>query len=1197
MTNKAPTTIFKNSFSEEIWDSTYQYYKDDNVDDTMYRVARGIAEGEYTEEAKKLWTEEFFEMLSEFKGTTGGRIYANAGTESKGTTLFNCISGETLVQTDNGLIRADEIPQNKIINVLTENSKYEPSTWNSYGQQSLYKVIFNTGDYVYATDKHEWVVTIGNGKTKKTTTLDLVGNNIPLIGNDKYEYLSDDEYIKGIQNGLMFGDGYVYTHLSLGEKFSKLPQFGDSRHLIQDYFGHCCIAPYNGDDEGMHYVNGLPPELKEVPIVENHSMDYLRGFIAGAIGADGCVDSRGSVSLFSANYDKLTTIRNIASHCGLPSISLRLERSNIAYDGTEKMGSNLWKLTFVKKFFQNDEKLIIKNAHKEKMQNSPVSKNKTSIKCISVEETDRFEEVYCCEQESTHTFTIENGILTGNCFVGGLTKDPDSIEGIMTHLKWQSKTLCSEGGWGENFSYIRPRGAFIHGINVESPGVVKFMEMFDSSSDVITSGSGLVSKNPKAKKKIRKGAQMAILSIWHPSIFEFISAKQNQGKLTKFNMSVDCSDEFMQKIIKVKELQSQLNDDMSEEDLMELKAKIAEEDKWDLVFPDTQDPQYKQIWDGDIQTWKSAGGKIDVYETVSATDLWNAITDKTYNRAEPGILFLDRANALAPATYHPEERLRASNPCAEQIMSAFSICCLGSINLTQMLNDNFTDFDYDKVARTAKTMVRFLDNVNNVSKTPLPQYDHSRDHKRRIGVGVLGWGSALLMLKTKFASPKALELQEKLMSLIARSSYEASIDLAIERGMYTNCIPAKHAEEIFVKRLNLSDEYMEKLRTTGIRNSSILSIQPTGNTGIFANNVSGGLEPVFMHEYIRTVIVNSMPDDIAHACPKWYQGEWYETEIFKKAKEGDEDILKGVGPDGTVYKIDVNRGLTKEVLCEDYGVAELKKRGEWNPDADWASSTMDLSVQDHLNDMSGFAKYIDSSMSKTINVPNDYSFEDFQNVYLDGYKTGNIRGITTYRDGSMTSVLSAAEEKTIEGEEEIILDDVKLPESSPAEIKILRAEGKKYYVTTSFFPETNRPFAMFVKSNYIEKSVVADEAVELLIELAESKGIPSAYIQDQVKKMVNDNNINKVARAISLCLRHGVLIRNIVLTLEKSETAVIGSFTHAIKRHLLNYVKDGETVEVGDVMKDTLCGEACSGIMKFEAGCAVCTTCGLGACN
>ncbi|NCB21111.1 MAG: hypothetical protein EOM88_04330 [Clostridia bacterium] len=225
-----------------------------------------------------------------------------------------------------------------------------------------------------------------------------------------------------------------------------------------------------------------------------------------------------------------------------------------------------------------------------------------------------------------------------NCFVSPRTgNDLDSLDKIIEDLKNQAFTLKSEGGWGQNFSWIRPRGSFIAGIGVESPGAVKYMELYDKASEIITSGSGKKSSNKKAKGKIRKGAMMGILDVWHKDIVEFITAKQHPGRLTKFNVSVNCSDEFMEKV-------------MTDGD-----------DSWDLIFPETDFEKYNDEWDGDIKKWKTKGYPVKVYQTVSAKWLWNLIMESTYNRAEPGVLFLDRANDFNPLYYG--ENINSTNPC------------------------------------------------------------------------------------------------------------------------------------------------------------------------------------------------------------------------------------------------------------------------------------------------------------------------------------------------------------------------------------------------------------------------------------------------------------------------------------------------------------------------------------------------------
>lgn len=1124
-----------------------------------------------------------------------------------------------------------------------------------------------------------------------------------------------------------------------------------------------------------------------------------------------------------------------------------------------------------------------------------------------------------------------------NCFVSPRRgNDLDSLDKIIDDVKNQAFTLKSEGGWGQNFSWLRPRGTFISGIGVETPGAVKYMELYDKVSEIVTSGSGKKSNNSKAKGKIRKGAMMGTIDCWHPDIIEFITAKQQPGRLTKFNISVNCTDEFMDRVIK-------LHDDHNE-DL----------DKWDLIFPDTTFEKYDE-WDGDIKKWQDKGYPIIVHATVSVKMLWNLIMESTYNRAEPGVLFLDRANDLNPLYYG--EHIAATNPsmpagtlvhtrdgifpieqlenksfqvksldgtwsdakcflsgeneelielefgankiirstpkhkwpvldtkknivknvetgqlkvgdliplnrnedigiygdmsltwdegffvgyflgdgwftkrknapgyncgvtfgnteqdmadkvigivntlkenkstltirkrenlgeelcfqfsdnhlmsellnryklnplekkipnsvwqgndeyikgfvdgllssdghvsevtnsglcitfsssrkdlavgfakllgfagintslchkiiknasfpngktydrtyeiyrvkingnsilkfnkvftishrskneklkklvtyiennsrkmknsdyikikkispsnservwdisvyhdqhvfptewsytgnCGEQVLAPGGVCCLGSINLTQFVKDS--DFDYEKITKYVKYMVRFLDNVNQFSNAPLPEYIDSMRNKRRIGIGILGWGSALFMLETRFGSEKAGMFREKLMQTISKSAYEASIDLAIEKGMFTYCDPIKHSEGKFVKSLGLSEEYMNKLRTTGIRNSSLLSVQPTGNSSIFANVVSGGLEPIFMPEYIRTVIVPTAPEEIADKTPKWYEGEWFETELFKFTKEGDEDILKGTY-NGTVYKIDMNRGLLKEVECKDYGVRYLEQLGKWNPSADYAVTALSgLTAEDHLNDLVGFTKYIDSAASKTINLPNEYSFDQFKDIYLTAYKTGHIKGVTTYRSGTMATVLSAKETDDSGYEEEIILDNVKMPTSTEATMKVLKAEGRKWYLTIVWNESKTRPFALFVHTNHHEKSVTTHNGTDRLLELAVEKNIPQQFIESVKEKIDNDNNATKITRVISLLLRHGVAIKNIVAILQKVDNVYVGSFLFQITKYLASFIKDGEKVD------DEVCLECGSKTIIFQEGCKKCVTCGSSKCG
>lgn len=1077
--------------------------------------------------------------------------------------------------------------------------------------------------------------------------------------------------------------------------------------------------------------------------------------------------------------------------------------------------------------------------------------------------------------------TEYSGTTLLNCFVSPRSgSDLDSLDQIINDLKNQAFTLKSEGGWGQNFSWIRPRGSFIHGIGVESPGAVKYMELYDKASEIITSGSGKKKLNQKGKKKIRKGAMMGILSCWHPDVVEGITAKQHQGRLSKFNISINCTNDFMDKV-----------------------TGKDPNDSWNLVFPDTTFEKYKEEWDGDITEWKSKGYPIIVYQTVSAKWLWDTIMESTYNRAEPGVIFLDRANEWNTVYYNRRAKLIASNPCfsyytpiltdngyknigdlcdtevslvncdgnvskgkvwcsgekevyeyrlsnrksircthdhvfkdnegvsseiqymvgkrlmpfcigktsptnvesfkagfilgdgevhrlksdshrglvvnignndidvanlfgfdgpgrhysrdameiaikyglcseiyenkvlpdsvdddfmmglysangcvlkdynrvsfkttssnlalqilkwlkdnhsieayittnkpkkikfyngtylcavsydvnigryddivkffehisfiqrykvdritanlkryapkvisskfigtekvydfnepltnwgvingviahncGEQILPAGGVCDLGSMNLTQFIGPD-GNFDFVKFKKYVSYMVRFLDNVNDYTLAPLTQYkDFLRDF-RRIGVGVMGWGSLLVMMGIKFASQEASDLRDQIMETLRKTAYEASIDLADEKGMFPLCDPILHAAGKFVQSIGLSDEYMNKLRLYGIRNSSLISIQPNGNTGVYANVVSGGLEPIFSDIYTRTIIVNSTPDEIFHLTPKFYEGEWKETDLFKFAKEGDEDILRGEF-NGTVYKIDRSRGLLKEVECKDYSVRYLESLGKWDRDALYIVPAHELTAEQHLNDLIGFMRYIDSSASKTINLPYEYPFESFKDIYLNAYKSGYVKGVTTYRSGTMAAVLSLNDTNGSSEEEEIILDTVKMNESSDATMKILRAEGRKWYMTVVWNEPKSRPFAIFVQTNHPEKTVTTNDAVDLLFELAEKKKIPVQYIDDVKNKVSGDINSRKITRALSLLLRHGVAIRDIVNTLNKVENVFIGSFLFQITKYLSTLIKDGEKVE----------GEKCSncemtGTLIYQEGCKVCSSCGSSKCG
>ena len=260
-----------------------------------------------------------------------------------------------------------------------------------------------------------------------------------------------------------------------------------------------------------------------------------------------------------------------------------------------------------------------------------------------------------------------------NCFVHAVNdtniKDPDSIDGIYTMLKAQAHTLKSEGGYGINASWIRPRGTYVKGIGSRTPGVVKFMELWNKSSEIITMGSDYIHGEVKKdeKKKIRKGAQMLVLNVWHPEIKEFITAKQTPGRLDKFNISAGITNGFMEAL---------KNDEL-----------------WNLEFPDTSFEKYHE-WDGDLDLWKEQGYPVEIYETIPAREIWDLIMKSTYNRNDPGVLFLDLFNKLNPLYY--AEKIFTTNPCVtgDTIVQTDK----GKITILELINngiENYKILSYD----------------------------------------------------------------------------------------------------------------------------------------------------------------------------------------------------------------------------------------------------------------------------------------------------------------------------------------------------------------------------------------------------------------------------------------------------------------------------------------------------------------------
>ena len=363
-----------------------------------------------------------------------------------------------------------------------------------------------------------------------------------------------------------------------------------------------------------------------------------------------------------------------------------------------------------------------------------------------------------------------------NCFVMGTV--PDSMGGIFDSLKEAALTMQQGGGIGYDFSTIRPRGAEVKGVAADASGPLSFMDVWDAMCRTIMSAGS------------RRGAMMATMRCDHPDIEAFIEAKRDPARLRMFNLSVLVTDPFM--------------------------AAVKADGPWELVF----------------------GGKV--YRTVQARDLWNRIMRSTYDYAEPGVIFIDRINAMNNLGY--AETIAATNPCGEQPLPPYGACLLGSINLPTLVRDAFdpqSSMDMAALDRLVRVAVRMMDNVVDASRFPLPEQAAEAAAKRRIGLGVTGLADALLMLGLRYGSDEAAKATELWMHAIARSAYLASVDLAREKGAFPLFDAQGYLASGTMRQMDA--DVRQAIATHGIRNALLTSVAPTGTISLYAGNVSSGM--------------------------------------------------------------------------------------------------------------------------------------------------------------------------------------------------------------------------------------------------------------------------------------------------------------------------------------------------------------------
>jgi ribonucleoside-diphosphate reductase alpha chain len=554
---------------------------------------------------------------------------------------------------------------------------------------------------------------------------------------------------------------------------------------------------------------------------------------------------------------------------------------------------------------------------------------------------------------------------TINCTVSGTIQD--SMDDILDKVHEAGLTLKAGCGIGYDFSTLRPRGAYVSGAGAYTSGPLSFMDIYDKMCFTVSSAGG------------RRGAQMATFDVGHPDVMEFIRAKREHGRLRQFNLSLLVTREFMEA--------------------------VQQDGKWQLAFPireqeafedgmDLDDPE-EIIW----RNWPTREGLVvngrgkiacKVYKTIRARRLWDMIMSSTYDYAEPGFILVDQYNEMNNNWFC--EHIRATNPCGEQGLPPYGSCLLGSINLTKFVRNPFTDqagFDWEAFREVVAVFTRMLDNVVEINGLPLEQQRHEITSKRRHGMGYLGLGSALTLLGMKYGEPESLEFTEEVTRELALTGWRSGLELAREKG------PAPIMEQDFtvtsdmlkqrpemardgygvgqtvkgrvlharysryMQRIAQVDpELVEHLAEQGARFTHHSSIAPTGTISLsLANNASNGIEPSFAHHYSRNVIREG-----------------------KKTKE-KVDVFS--------FELQAYRELVnpQAMPLSDESATRLPN---------YFVAAEDVAPKQHVDIQATAQRWIDSSISKTVNVPTDFPYEEFKDVYLYAYERG-LKGCTTFR--------------------------------------------------------------------------------------------------------------------------------------------------------------------------------------------------------
>lgn len=764
-----------------------------------------------------------------------------------------------------------------------------------------------------------------------------------------------------------------------------------------------------------------------------------------------------------------------------------------------------------------------------------------------------------------------------NCFVLGID---DNREAISECQRIHFHIQAHGGGTGINFSKLRPSGSWCKGANARSSGPEGFITSMSALSSNISQGGN------------RSGANMGILEDWHPGLLKFITKKsrgnwenvrkfavvtdENRFKQWQwmnpypwqtFNVSVALSDEFMRQVKRqtkkpwilhwkdtpwhLWDFEVSLQDYTANGDVIELKLPIT------VCAPDEEVARHEAMNEVPFRNTDTLVLKNGPYD-ISAYDWFRRICTNAWEDGCPGIFFIDRAREFHNGEYF--NPLDATNPCAEQVLPQWSVCCLSSIVLPEFVQGE--DMDWAGLKEAVRVLVRSLNWITLLNKTDVPQIDENTKKERRIGLGTIGMHETLIRLSLAgekeyiYSQDSGRAMAKKILKFIKHAAYEASIDLAAEIGPFPAYNYEGFSKSKFIQQLlKERPDFEDKLKAQGIANVTILTQAPTGTTGTITG-YSSGCEPYFAMAYQR----NSNVGTIMDGCPSFH--------LWLQEKEID-------------------------FAQYHFSLKELRKHKRVPK---FFEEAQDISWQDHLAMQATFAEQIDSSVSKTINLPSNATVDDIMGAYVGAYDQ-NIKSTAVYRDGSKTQILETLKNYSKNSEARpqtiVTMQAPKRPDDLQCQIQAVSVKGDKWKVLVGMLH--GKPYEIFCFPE--EQIAIPSSKTEGILQrnghgrynLVIGTGEDAWTIKNVAHLLLSDEH-RMITRLLSTSLRHGAPLSAIVSQLSKCDGDVT-TFSKALLRVLKKYVSDDEYLEV------SRCKSCGSKSLVMEQGCVQCTQCGYSGCD